>query len=972
MSDKKTNSTSEEQKDGLSRREFTSAVATVAAVSAVPLTACSSIPKTIPVQVPLKEAPSTPNPEKLDYFDRYRNTWTWGGVQKGTHHNNCGLQAQCSFNVYTRDGDVVREEQSANYPQIDPKISDFNPRGCQKGCGYSKFMTNEARLKKPLKRVGERGAGQWEEVSWDDALTDIATKMVDTLEKRPSDGIVIDSAPNAWYGSSQMIGLLRFWQTFDAVFLDVGGSSGDDQQGFHVTYGEYTGGRSADDYFYSDLIYIWNGNPAYTQIPLFHFVTEARYNGAKIISIAPDMNASAMHADLWINVKPGTDAALALGMAQEIIRSNKFDAELLREQTDMPALVRVDTGKMLTQSDLKKKGSKEPVYYYDLTHQEVVLMDVDTLELDDRVPALEGTFDVETLEGIVQVRPVFEVLKENLKMYSLEASSEICGIAPKMIKTLAHQLADAKAATNVANTAQNKSHHGDIITRSQILVFTLAGHMGRHGAGFDAMLAFFTDGVFPVVKDIEITKEYWWDLLKQYGSGMLKDVVTGKNMTRSVTRVMRQAAMDLGIFTNAMLFYYMHTDHMDGQGKPWDENYTRDIEDYVKDAMDLGSFTVEPDPSTPPSMYFNIAGNPLRHLRLGNRMRDIMFPKVEMIVTVDLRLSSTAMHSDYVLPAKGSYEFDDLMICQYSPYIHATTKATTVGEGKGEWELLQLLTKKVQEIAIERQVKHFTTRHGKKRRLDRVYDQISMKGRLNENDGRKVAKVVVENSSNMGDISFEEFQEKGYVRADGMGASPIVEGQAGDVLPDEPMYPYSHHLEHKEPWLTRSGRMQFYVDHDWFIEAKEELPVHKAPPKVGGDHPITMTGGHNRWSIHAQQRTDPMLLRLQRGEPSMWVSVEDAETRGVKDNDRIRVFNDIGSFVTKCRIAPQTGPGQMVMYHAWETFQFENHEANRTVMDSKIKPVELVRDYPMFSALFGSMQPGMSDRDTKVDFELAV
>ena len=391
MSDKKTIPTSEEQKDGLSRREFTSAVAAVAATSTIPLAGCSSgIPKTMPVQAPRKEAPPTPNPEKLDYFDRYRNTWTWGGTQKGTHHNNCGLQAQCSFNVYTRDGNVIREEQSANYPQINPKISDFNPRGCQKGCGYSKFMTNEARLKKPLKRVGERGAGQWQEVSWNEALTAIAEKMVDTLGERKSDGIVLDSAPNTWYGTSQMVGLLRFWQTFDSVFLDVGGSSGDDQQGFHLTYGEYLAGRSADDYFYSDLLYLWNGNPAYTQIPLFHFITEARYNGAKVVAIAPDMNASTMHADLWISVKPGTDAALALGMAQEIVSSRKFDVDLLREQTDMPALVRVDNGKMLTKSDFKRGADSAPVYYFDLTHQEVVLMDVDNLELNDRVPALEG------------------------------------------------------------------------------------------------------------------------------------------------------------------------------------------------------------------------------------------------------------------------------------------------------------------------------------------------------------------------------------------------------------------------------------------------------------------------------------------------------------------------------------------------------------------------------------------------------
>ncbi len=353
-----------EQQNAVSRRQFNSAVAAVAAASTLPITAYSytKVPSEGAEPMVEKEVLSTPNPESLDYFDRYRNAWTWSGTQKATHHNNCGLQAQCSFNLFTRDGKVLREEQAAIYPQINEKIPDFNPRGCQKGCGYSKFMTNEARLTKPLKRVGERGSGQWEEVSWDEALTAIANKMVDTLSERPSDAFVLDTAPNVWYASSQMMGMARFWQTFDAVLLDPGGSSGDDQQGFHATYGAYSGGRSADDYFYSDLIYLWNGNPAYTQIPLFHFITEARYNGAKIVAISPDMNASAMHADRWISVKPGTDAALALGMAQEIINGRKFDADLLREQTDMPCLVRVDNGKLLTKAHFKKGGDNEAVF----------------------------------------------------------------------------------------------------------------------------------------------------------------------------------------------------------------------------------------------------------------------------------------------------------------------------------------------------------------------------------------------------------------------------------------------------------------------------------------------------------------------------------------------------------------------------------------------------------------------------------
>ena len=65
----------------------------------------------------------------------------------------------------------------------------------------------------------------------------------------------------------------------------------------------------------------------------------------------------------------------------------------------------------------------------------------------------------------------------------------------------------------------------------------------------------------------------------------------------------------------------------------------------------------------------------------------------------------------------------------------------------------------------------------------------------------------------------------------------------------------------------------------------ERLPVHKEPPRAGGDYPLRMTGGHTRWSIHATWRDSALMLRLQRGEPALWVSSLDASARGIRDGD---------------------------------------------------------------------------------------
>ena len=295
------------------------------------------------------------------FEDSYRKKWTWDEVQFGTHNINCWFQQNCLFHVFKKDGEIIREEQVGNYPQTNEKVPDFNPRGCQKGCTYSEFMYSKPRLTKPLKRVGERGEGKWEEVSWDEAATDIAGKLLDTIQEHGCKTVVVDPGTNivnylAFYS------MFRFFDFLDSTILDVNAELGDDQQGAAVTYGEISNDRSGDDYFYSDLIFIWGGNPAFTQIPNFHFLTEARYNGTKVVSISPDLNASGIHADYFIPVKPGTDSSLANAIAHIIINEKLYDEDLIREQTDLPFLVRTDNNKLLRKSDFKKNGSEEVLY----------------------------------------------------------------------------------------------------------------------------------------------------------------------------------------------------------------------------------------------------------------------------------------------------------------------------------------------------------------------------------------------------------------------------------------------------------------------------------------------------------------------------------------------------------------------------------------------------------------------------------
>ena len=97
-------------------------------------------------------------------------------------------------------------------------------------------------------------------------------------------------------------------------------------------------------------------NPSVTQISDAHFLYEARYNGAELVVIDPQYTATAIHADQWVPLRTGTDAALGMCTARHIWDSGAIDLEYVREQTDLPFLVRLDTGRFLTDADLVDGG----------------------------------------------------------------------------------------------------------------------------------------------------------------------------------------------------------------------------------------------------------------------------------------------------------------------------------------------------------------------------------------------------------------------------------------------------------------------------------------------------------------------------------------------------------------------------------------------------------------------------------------
>jgi DMSO reductase family type II enzyme molybdopterin subunit len=597
-------------------------------------------------------------PDYQRWEDVFREKWTWDRIAKGTHYVNCWYQRGCNWNVYVKDGLVFREEQSATYPATNPDVPDFNPRGCQKGACYGQRMYDPDRLKYPLKRVGERGEGKWQRVSWDEALTDIADTMLDVLAEEGPGAIYWDfgtAASNGCHG----IGLFRSTTLLDTPFLDANSEIGDHHPGAAVTCGKIGFASSADDCFYSDIILVWGGNPVYTQIPNAHFFTEARYHGARVITIAPDYNASGMHADLWVPVNVGTDAALGLSMAHVIIEEDLYDAAFIREQTDLTLLVRKDNGQFLRQRDMRAGGADDIFYVLDTVTGNAVPAPQRTLDLAGVQPALQGETQVRTLDGAVTVTPVFTLLRERLRQYAPQAAARITGTSADMIRRLARDIAAAKAATILTQSNFSKFYHGVEMERAQILVLALCGHFGKKGSGFNAFPWLTVDSpealgvarpLSPKLGLVALGLETAPKWLKAKWKGWTNEMFI-YNEAREMYKK--------GGFVSSVLFYYMHggMKRLYEQAGGWDPTLKRSVDEYVTEALEKGWQIA---PKTPPRIFFEEGGNVLRRVRGYGQLIDHLLPQLRLLVTMDWRLSNTAMYSDYILPSAGWYEKDDV------------------------------------------------------------------------------------------------------------------------------------------------------------------------------------------------------------------------------------------------------------------------------------------------------------------------
>ncbi|MEO6197293.1 MAG: molybdopterin-dependent oxidoreductase, partial [Dehalococcoidia bacterium] len=636
--------------------------------------------------------------------DLYKQRWQWDRVVWGTHCVDC-YPGNCPYRVYIKDGVVLHEEQAATYNTIEEGVPDLNPMGCQKGAMWGQMLYSKERILYPMKRVGERGSGRWKRITWDDALTEWADAIVDAIKEVGPESIVHEIM-GAQGGPMALSSVSRFIGKVGGLSMDLDGTTSDLAMGLYETFGKIFA-STVDDWFHSDLLLIWHMNPAYTRIPYYHYITEARYKGAEVAIFAPDFSPSAPHTDWFVPVRPGTDAAIGLAMCKVIVDEGLCDEAFMKEQTDLAILVRRDNGRFLRETDVDTAGRSDQFFFLDSRTGGIAKAPRASLDFGEVDPALDGSVKVTLTDGSeVECEPVFALVRERLKDYTPEKAAEISGAGADAIRYLARKAARSK--TNVLLGFNSpKYYHGDLMERSMILMLALTGNWGKKGTGIRIWSVGPWDGIglFGAKSrpgpeaSLEVIDmlDRMVDLMQQEDPARTREQAMVELETRTV---------GMGSTTPPAFFWYFQCGHKENWNKAeWsDPAMKRPFDDYLNEALQKGWWAgvARPMDDKPTRIYIECGGDTLRRTRGGaNMLLKNLWPKLTKVVTIDWRMSTTAMHSDIVLPCathteKINFHYATVHTMQL---ILNDRGAMPQGESLPEWHIFRRLCKKVEERA---------------------------------------------------------------------------------------------------------------------------------------------------------------------------------------------------------------------------------------------------------------------------------
>jgi DMSO reductase family type II enzyme molybdopterin subunit len=703
------------------------------------------------------------------------------------------------------------------------------------------------------------------------------------------------------------------------------------------------------------------------------------------VTIAPDYSPSAVHADYHQPIRIGTDAALALSLCKVIVDAGLYQKQFVQEQTDLPLLVRCDNGRFLRGPEVMEGDREDQFFWWDTLTNTLAAAPRGTLATTGVDPALEGRFTATLKDGSrVDVEPVFERLRRHLEDYTPERAGEICQIHPDNIRSLARKVATRKTKIFIGWNS-GKYYHGDLMERAMALLLGLTGNWGKKGTGTRSWAIMGYDGeAFQSEKQgpgQEAAQRHVASMIAMRRLVAQQDpTLTVEMMQNRVAQVAADLAGVGYAMPPAFLWY-----HQFGYKERWndpenhDPSMKRSFDEYLREAVDKGWWDAsyaKAYEKIEPRVLFEAGGNMLRRQRGGQKLLlEHVWPKLKMIVSCDYRMTTTGLYSDYILPAAQHYEKLGFSMpsVHHLNFVLCDEAAKPADEALPDSEIGLRLLEKIEQRAAARGISEFKGMNGSPRSLKGLMDKYTQNGALREREAQfddAIRDNAVYGVFPKG-TSLQTLREKGQVRYTGWGMVGHGQSQASTIRPDEVHNPLRWHTEDKVPYDTLVRRAQYYIDHEWFLEAGEELPTHKEPPPGhgGANRRFLMTSGHNRWSIHSMNMTNNVILNTHRGEPFVFLNDLDAAELGVESGGRVKLVSDLAEVRVAVKITPACRPGQVILYNGFEPYMHEKWYGQADLEPGQVKHLGFAAGYGHLSYRPLSWQPIPSDRAVRVDVE---
>jgi anaerobic selenocysteine-containing dehydrogenase len=804
-------------------------------------------------------------------------------VVRTTCSPNC--TGSCGQLAFVRDGNVVKVQQAADYPD-----EAYNPRGCMKGISYHLLIHGPDRIKTPLVRDGERGSGHFREATWDEVLDRIVAELkrigdtwgwdtVHVFSQVPGSGYIQKGAA---YRACAALGMTH-GTSFDF--------NGDLPMGMPITFGVQNAEHESKDWANSRFILLIGANPLETRIPDVHFVHDAVEAGARLVVVDPTFSSTASKADAWLQIKPGTDAALGLALARQVIADGKADWDFMRTYTDAPLLVRSDTGKRLRADELARGQAHDPgpaagaglgeygrkappvgtapevpapaspalglpplpndrYVAWDSVRGAPVIIGTDRLGVPAGVEAaLDGAYTVKLADGSrAKVTPAFAHVLAELDRWTPERAATVTGVPVQTIVDVARAFAEERPAAVIMGGGGNHWYHGDLTGRAFALLASLTGNVGRSGGGFSVYVGQYK---------VRVNTAPWWNL-GDVKAHIVPSVyfVRGRTETMNETVPYPKNGFKALICTFANMFLQ---------------------------AMDV------------------------------NRLHETL-DGCELVVVVDHQMTDTAKWADIVLPAATWYEKTDLTATPLHPFLQIQQAAIPpVGESRPELWMWQEIVKRIDPALFG---EHF------------------------DMTAEDAIEAILAQGGPAEGITLEQLRA-GPVRLDVPDPDVAFIRQVEELMPFPPQS-LPAPLEATAVFIP-TRRAEFYKEEDRFLALHEAVPTYKAPHDDGvhdpDEYPIALLSPHSKWRIHSSYANVAWLNETTGGRAPVLLSPATAGERGIEDGDLVEIRNSRGSVRAWAHITEAARPGTATLFEGWWSRQLGGGKSVNELTSSEVNPI---------------------------------